>query len=206
MWKVKTDSSLQPLHVRPEFLRTAEQAKIGPFVLQPATSVTPVIQIPAAISRFLRPYQVEGVQFIWERYKEGRGGILGVCRPFGLLHRFGLPDQRLTGCIAESFLSGRYGVCHLRMLLHAVLFLQKKKLTRTHGGDLSGRSLGKTVQIIAFLSAIMHKTGHRTDENRRYKRIREMQTQGLIFKGLDPRNPKPSSHGVSGYPFESLSV
>ncbi|KAG8964466.1 hypothetical protein FRC03_001782 [Tulasnella sp. 419] len=35
------------------------------------------IMVPKSIAMFLRPYQEEGVRFFWERYKEGRGGVLG---------------------------------------------------------------------------------------------------------------------------------
>jgi SNF2 family DNA or RNA helicase len=35
------------------------------------------IRVPAAINTYLREYQQEGVKFLWERYSEGRGGLLG---------------------------------------------------------------------------------------------------------------------------------
>lgn len=33
--------------------------------------------VPAAINTYLREYQREGVQFFWDLYDEGRGGLLG---------------------------------------------------------------------------------------------------------------------------------
>ena len=33
--------------------------------------------IPGPINCFLRQYQRDGVQFFYDRYKEGRGGVLG---------------------------------------------------------------------------------------------------------------------------------
>ncbi|KIK94177.1 hypothetical protein PAXRUDRAFT_784462 [Paxillus rubicundulus Ve08.2h10] len=33
--------------------------------------------VPASINTYLRPYQRDGVQFFWDLYHEGRGGILG---------------------------------------------------------------------------------------------------------------------------------
>lgn len=35
------------------------------------------IKVPAPINVFLREYQREGVRFFYDRYKEGRGGVLG---------------------------------------------------------------------------------------------------------------------------------
>ncbi|KAJ6476254.1 RAD26-like SNF2 family DNA-dependent ATPase [Mycena sanguinolenta] len=46
---------------------------LGPMVLDEKEG----IQVPAAINTYLRDYQRDGVKFFWDRYKEGRGGILG---------------------------------------------------------------------------------------------------------------------------------
>jgi DNA excision repair protein ERCC-6-like 2 len=35
------------------------------------------ISVPGSISRYLREYQREGIKFLYERWKEGRGGVLG---------------------------------------------------------------------------------------------------------------------------------
>ncbi|EIW76686.1 hypothetical protein CONPUDRAFT_63659 [Coniophora puteana RWD-64-598 SS2] len=58
---------------RPGFSLPLGQRSLGSYVLdrQQGTAV------PAAINTHLRDYQREGVTFFWERYKEGRGGLLG---------------------------------------------------------------------------------------------------------------------------------
>jgi hypothetical protein len=33
--------------------------------------------VPAAINTYLRDYQREGVLFFWDKYRQGRGGLLG---------------------------------------------------------------------------------------------------------------------------------
>lgn len=35
------------------------------------------VRIPGPINGFLRKYQRDGIQFFYDRYKEGRGGVLG---------------------------------------------------------------------------------------------------------------------------------
>lgn len=35
------------------------------------------IQVPLPINAFLRSYQQEGVKFLYDKYKEDRGGLLG---------------------------------------------------------------------------------------------------------------------------------
>jgi SNF2 family DNA or RNA helicase len=40
--------------------------------------------VPGGINTFLREYQRDGVRFFWERWKEGRGGLLGD--DMGLVH------------------------------------------------------------------------------------------------------------------------
>ncbi|KAL5520387.1 hypothetical protein ACEPAG_9611 [Sanghuangporus baumii] len=60
------------LNPRPSFARDASQQYI-PFVLDAEKN----IKIPAPINAFLREYQREGVRFFYERFKEGRGGVLG---------------------------------------------------------------------------------------------------------------------------------
>ena len=43
----------------------------GPLVLDRTHKV------PERINTFLREYQRDGIRFFWERYREGRGGLLG---------------------------------------------------------------------------------------------------------------------------------
>lgn len=63
---------LKPIQSRPAFPRDPSQALI-PFVLDEQEHT----EVPAPINVFLREYQREGIQFIFDRYIEGKGGVLG---------------------------------------------------------------------------------------------------------------------------------
>ncbi|KAJ9477760.1 DNA repair and recombination protein RAD26 [Pseudozyma hubeiensis] len=56
---------------RPSFPVPAELRDLGPLTLAPG------IEVPAAINRFLRSYQRDGVRFLYRSYSEGRGALLG---------------------------------------------------------------------------------------------------------------------------------
>ncbi|KAH0833982.1 RAD26-like SNF2 family DNA-dependent ATPase [Lanmaoa asiatica] len=58
---------------RPGFPLNEDQKYLSPFVLNREKG----IMVPAAINTYLREYQREGVQFFWDLYDEGRGGLLG---------------------------------------------------------------------------------------------------------------------------------
>ena len=60
------------LHPRPAFVRDASFT----FEFLHLDDVSG-IQVPASINGFLREYQREGVRFLWDSFKEGRGGVLG---------------------------------------------------------------------------------------------------------------------------------
>ncbi|KAH9834464.1 P-loop containing nucleoside triphosphate hydrolase protein [Rhodofomes roseus] len=64
----ESDLILRP---RPAFILAPGKKSERPFVLDPGYSV------PWKINTFLRGYQREGIRFFYERYKEGRGGVLG---------------------------------------------------------------------------------------------------------------------------------
>ncbi|KAF8591758.1 hypothetical protein K439DRAFT_1644098 [Ramaria rubella] len=63
----------QSHYLRPDFKSIPSQPPVGPFLLDQSRG----IQVNASINRWLRDYQREGVQFFYDRFKEGRGGILG---------------------------------------------------------------------------------------------------------------------------------
>lgn len=63
-----------PLRPKPAFKATVEQQLKGALILDHEKH----IQVPRSLAMYLRPYQEEGVRFFWERYKQGRGGILGT--------------------------------------------------------------------------------------------------------------------------------
>ncbi|KAF8841022.1 hypothetical protein BDN67DRAFT_574330 [Paxillus ammoniavirescens] len=58
---------------RPGFPLGPDQSYLGPFVLNREQG----IMVPASVNTYLRPYQRDGVQFFWDLYHEGRGGLLG---------------------------------------------------------------------------------------------------------------------------------
>ncbi|KAJ6526575.1 RAD26-like SNF2 family DNA-dependent ATPase [Mycena vulgaris] len=108
---------------RPGFTLAADQKHLGPMVLDAAQG----IQVPGPINTYLREYQREGIRFFWERYNEGRGGLLGD-------------------------------------------------------------DMGKTIQVISFLSAIMKKNGVKTDRERRRKHVAALQVERDWKKTLPPAN------------------
>ena len=59
------------LKLKPLFPLKEGQARLGPLRLAKHCFV------PGRINTFLRPYQREGINFFWTRYKDGRGGLLG---------------------------------------------------------------------------------------------------------------------------------
>ncbi|KAI0077655.1 hypothetical protein K474DRAFT_1642880 [Panus rudis PR-1116 ss-1] len=103
----------QSLDPRPVLERKPHHIFVGPLYLEEDKSV----KVPAAVNTFLRDYQREGIKFFYERYKQGRGGLLG-------------DDMGLVG---------------------------------------------KTIQVISFLSAIMGKYGDKRDSGRRRKHVSRLQ-------------------------------
>jgi DNA excision repair protein ERCC-6-like 2 len=88
----------QSLPTRPAFPLKPSQTLLGPLVLDltwvhapsSSSSITTqeddghggdprphAIAVPGCINTHLRDYQRTGVRFFWERYREGRGGLLG---------------------------------------------------------------------------------------------------------------------------------
>ncbi|CDU24509.1 related to RAD26-DNA repair and recombination protein [Sporisorium scitamineum] len=57
--------------IRPSFPIPTELRSVGPLILAPN------VEVPAAINRFLRSYQRDGVRFLYRSYAEGRGALLG---------------------------------------------------------------------------------------------------------------------------------
>ncbi|BEJ12218.1 hypothetical protein CspHIS471_0206780 [Cutaneotrichosporon sp. HIS471] len=71
---VPVGSKVLAVKERPTFPFTDEQRKIGPYAID---QEDPTMAIPAPINRFLRNYQREGVDFLYSKYKQGYGGVLG---------------------------------------------------------------------------------------------------------------------------------
>ena len=61
----------QQTQPKPAFPLKPDQRLRGPLVLDRDHLV------PDRINTFLRDYQREGIRFFWNRYKEGKGGLLG---------------------------------------------------------------------------------------------------------------------------------
>ncbi|TFK47224.1 hypothetical protein OE88DRAFT_1666566 [Heliocybe sulcata] len=62
-----------PVETRPNFPLPPGQRPLGPLILDSKAHV----KIPASINTYLRDYQRDGVRFLWEHQKTGRGGLLG---------------------------------------------------------------------------------------------------------------------------------
>ncbi|KAL4236647.1 DNA excision repair protein ERCC-6-like 2 [Mactra antiquata] len=60
---------------KPKFLYSAEAANI-PYILSQHGD-TPVVQVPGVLNRYLRDYQRDGIQFLYEHYSNNTGAILG---------------------------------------------------------------------------------------------------------------------------------
>lgn len=79
------ERSDQDQGVKPNLVARSDQLATGKFLLKrpkkcyhgTLVKPSPAVSVPASINRFLRDYQREGIQFFYERYCEGRGGILG---------------------------------------------------------------------------------------------------------------------------------
>lgn len=115
-----SDSATEPQNqIRPSFPFSAEQSQIGEYRLD-ATDAR--IVIPRSINRFLREYQRIGVQFLYDKYKAGRGAILG-------------DDMGLGKTIQViSFLSAI-----MRKTGTLVDFQRRKKLIRTSSTSVNPR-------------------------------------------------------------------
>lgn len=61
---------------RPHFPGAKPSREKAPFVLSPP-EVEPAVEIPASMAQYLRPYQIEGVQFFYRLYCQNEGGLLG---------------------------------------------------------------------------------------------------------------------------------
>jgi hypothetical protein len=46
------------------------------------------VQVPGSINRFLRDYQRDGIRFFYQRWREGRGGVLGDDMGLGMFFLF----------------------------------------------------------------------------------------------------------------------
>lgn len=104
--------------------------------------------VPAAINTYLRDYQRDGVRFFWRQYVEGRGGLLG-------------DDMGLVRCPYSNINLTQWHAGYVR--------LTSCSCFKSH------LAIGKTIQVISFLSAIMHKNGLVTDKHRRRMYVSRLQ-------------------------------
>jgi hypothetical protein len=69
-------------NIQQDYKPTLANPHFGPFPLEPLALVNRETgdshnQVPAALSRYLPPFQREGIQFLYDAVSEGRGAILG---------------------------------------------------------------------------------------------------------------------------------
>lgn len=152
----ESDNIVKGLKPRPGFPLAPGQQDQGPLVLDEKTKM----QVPATINTYLRDYQREGVKFFWNQYQARRGGLLGD--DMGLvsltLFRFILIAFLMAVRLMHLFRVSWSGMVILRVtLIFCFVFI------------------GKTIQVISFLSAIMRKSGVIIDKDRRRKHISNLQ-------------------------------
>ena len=66
-------SQSEPLEARPTFRLGLNQKHLGPLVLDQRKHV----RVPSTINTFLRDYQRDGVKFLYEKFRNSVGGMLG---------------------------------------------------------------------------------------------------------------------------------
>lgn len=66
-------SQSEPLETRPTFRLGPSQQRLGPLILDQRKH----IQVPSAINTFLRDYQRDGVEFLYDKFRNSMGGMLG---------------------------------------------------------------------------------------------------------------------------------
>ena len=66
-------SQNEQLETRPIFRLGPTQKHLGPLVLDQRKHV----QVPSAINTFLRDYQRDGIKFLYDKFKNSMGGMLG---------------------------------------------------------------------------------------------------------------------------------
>ena len=74
------------------------------------TGNTATVQIPATINQYLRDYQREGAQFMYNRYREGEGCILGDDMGLGKTVQVNIFNARLVFLIHIAQLQTAYGI------------------------------------------------------------------------------------------------
>lgn len=66
-------SQSEPLETRPAFRLGSTQKHLGPLALDQRKH----IQVPSAINTFLREYQRDGIKFLYDKFRNSMGGMLG---------------------------------------------------------------------------------------------------------------------------------
>lgn len=66
-------SQSEPLETRPGFRLGPTQRQLGPLPLDQRKH----IQVPFTINTFLRDYQRDGAQFLYDKFRDSMGGMLG---------------------------------------------------------------------------------------------------------------------------------
>ena len=154
---------------RPGFPLREGQKLLPPLLLDRPQGV----MVPGAMNTYLREYQREGVRFFWDKYQQGRGGLLGD--DMGLVSHI----LQLLRYLTSVHVCGTYWNvgCVANMSFAYMLFKQMK---------------GKTIQVISFLSAIMRKHGDIRDLDRRRNHVSDLQDSPdwRIRRTLPPANAR----------------
>jgi hypothetical protein len=153
----ENDNIVKGLRPRPGFSMAPGQQDQGPLALDEKRK----IQVPAAINTYLRDYQREGVKFFWNQYQAGRGGLLG--------DDMGLVSLTQFPFIYIAFLMAVHSMRLFRVSWGGMVVYKKSN------AHFYFVLIGKTIQVISFLSAIMRKRGVITDKHRRRKHISNLQ-------------------------------
>jgi hypothetical protein len=129
-------------------LVAAAQDATEPYVLDKRTDT----RVPPSLNWYLREYQREGVRFLFERYRAGRGAVLGDDMGLGKTIQVRVHAR----CVPSP-------VSRLVAPTRPLLVASRACLT------------GARRQVIAFLSALMHKTGTPADIDRRRNYVEKLQ-------------------------------
>lgn len=98
----------QTAKTRPGFARKPSQPILGPFFLDQRKN----IKVPGGINTFLREYQRDGIRFFYERYVNGRGGLLGD--DMGLVRYY----LRRRGKMTDTSFAGKDYPSHFVLVCH----------------------------------------------------------------------------------------
>lgn len=96
----------EPLETRPSFRLGPTQQRLGPLVLDQRKH----IQVPSPINTFLRDYQRDGAAFLYHKFRNSMGGMLGD--DMGLVSPLAQVDRMTSGVLTGFCLRPMSGQNH----------------------------------------------------------------------------------------------